>query len=317
LAIEYIKEEKPSAPEVVTLFDGNMFGEGKELQVGRYSTATMGLPDNALSSIRIPRGFHVTLYDQPDFNGRYLELRSDADAIVLTKNAFNNITSSIVVDTIPGEELYVVVYTENFEGIQQRLLPGKYLARDLLVGDNSITSVDVPRGMQIILYDEDNFEGNKATLGRKVSLEYPGMFDNVASSIVVEDIFVSFTNSPVEEVIEETPVPVTEPQPAPAPITNQECVMTNAQYENAVKAVKGQNFRDEKMDMAKLATKGKCMNLSQIRGIATQFMFEDQSLEFVKYAYDLSTEKSEYYTLINIFKFMSSKEEFTSFLKSK
>jgi len=51
--------------------------------------------------------------------------------------------------------------------------------------------------------------------------------------------------------------------------------------------------------------------------MAGSFSFEDQTLDFVKYAYDLSTEKSEYYLLEDIFRFMSSREDFMSFLKSK
>jgi hypothetical protein len=59
------------------------------------------------------------------------------------------------------------------------------------------------------------------------------------------------------------------------------------------------------------------MTLEQIRGIATQFNFEDQTLEFVKYAYDLCSEKSQYYTLDTVFKFMTSKDAFSKFLSTK
>lgn len=44
---------------------------------------------------------------------------------------------------------------------------------------------------------------------------------------------------------------------------------------------------------------------------------DEQSLEFVKYAYDLSSEKDTYYTLEDVFRFNSVRESFTKFLSEK
>lgn len=69
--------------------------------------------------------------------------------------------------------------------------------------------------------------------------------------------------------------------------------------------------------MAMLVTKNKCLTNDQIRGIAKQFGFEDQSLAFVKNAYDKALEKETYYKLESIFTFSSSKTAFNKFLKEK
>ena len=69
--------------------------------------------------------------------------------------------------------------------------------------------------------------------------------------------------------------------------------------------------------MVMLVTKDKCLTNDQIRGIAGQFGFEEQTLQFVKYAYDLAREKDTYYLLEDVFKFMSSKDAFRKFLKEK
>ena len=93
--------------------------------------------------------------------------------------------------------------------------------------------------------------------------------------------------------------------------------MSEKEYYSALKAVESKPFSDDKMATARLATKDKCMTNEQIRSIARLFNFEEQTLEFLQYAYDLATEKSTYYTLNDVFKFMSSKEAFTKFLNSK
>ncbi|HQQ98871.1 MAG TPA: DUF4476 domain-containing protein, partial [Cyclobacteriaceae bacterium] len=95
------------------------------------------------------------------------------------------------------------------------------------------------------------------------------------------------------------------------------CGLTSPQYNAAVSAINGQAFRDGKMSTAKLAVKNRCLTLDQVRGLATLFAFEDQTLEFVLYAYDFTDAKDEYYTLADLFKFNSNKEELNDFLSKK
>lgn len=177
--------------------------------------------------------------------------------------------------------------------------------------------------MRVTLHEDADFLGRSMTFdGRDADLTISQVFDNRTSSLIVEDLFTPIV-TPVAEVA--APVVVPAAVAAPAVVVTQtepvavvpSCEMTPQQYDNAVKAIQSKSFRDEMMDMAQLATKGKCMSNNQIRGIAKLFSFEDQSLEFVKYAYDLSTEKSEYYTLADIFSFISSKDEFMAFLKTR
>lgn len=59
------------------------------------------------------------------------------------------------------------------------------------------------------------------------------------------------------------------------------------------------------------------MTNEQIRALARLFNFEEPTLDFVKYAYDLASEKSTYYTLEDVFRFMSSRDAFTKFLSAK
>jgi Domain of unknown function (DUF4476)/FG-GAP-like repeat len=112
--------------------------------------------------------------------------------------------------------------------------------------------------------------------------------------------------------------PVMIPVTAPAVIADSSpCSMPEASFNGAVHAIEAQSFRDSKMKMAKQAIKGKCLSLDQVRTLAKLFAFEDQTLEFLKYAYDFTNSKSDYYTLGDIFSFDSNVQNFTAFLEAK
>lgn len=307
---------------MVTLYKGEYSGNPAQFPVGRYDFRDGGYEDNAVASIRIPRGLQVTLYENGSFRGRSMVLRADAGTDFFRGHQFDGIATSMVVEEVPAAELFVTLYEQVNTGFEEKLGPGRYNATNLRIGNDRITSLRIPKTMQVTLHEDADFLGRSMTfVGRDADLTISQVFDNRTSSLIVEDTFTPVV-TPVAEVVAPVVVPtvvapgvvVTEPEPV---AIVPSCEMTSQQYDNAVKAIQSKSFRDEKMDMAQLATKGKCMSNSQIRGIAKLFSFEDQSLEFVKYAYGLSTEQSEYYTLADLFSFMSSKDEFTAFLKSR
>lgn len=113
-----------------------------------------------------------------------------------------------------------------------------------------------------------------------------------------------------------TPTPVTNPIPS-APVEVVNCSLTDKQFADAKKAINGQAFRNQKMATAKLALKNKCVSLDQIRSFVELFSFEDQKLEFVKFAYDITDNKDDYYTLHDVFTFLLTKDDFNEFLESK
>jgi len=306
---------------MVTLYQQDFAGPSKNLRPGKYDSQDLGIGNNEVSSVRIPRGLRVTLYEGA-FEGRYMIITQSVNTSFLNQHHFDNITSSVLVEAIPESELVVTIYSEKYSGISQKLTPGKYYASDLKIGDNQITSVKVPSGMSATFYEKYNFKGMFYPADRDTDFSDFEFLNNTFSSVIVEDVFTpiitpaAVTDGARVDTVMVIPVEISTPATV---IYNYDppCEMTDKEYYNAVKAVEAKPFSDEKMTMALLATKDKCMTLEHIRGIATLFSFEDQTLEFVKYAYDLSSEKSQYYTLDNIFKFMSSKEAFSTFLNSK
>jgi|GEM_PF-1731817 hypothetical protein len=323
LIVEQIENVMP----MVTLYQDDFAGPSKSLPAGRYDYANMGIGNNSLSSIRIPRGFRVTLYEHAAFEGRTLELRRDAHTDLLIANNFNDVATSMVVEQIPPSDLVVTLFRDSYSGVSLTVTPGRYTADHLAnsIGDNQLSSALVPEGMRAILFEDDHFTGRSVTLEVKADFSGIKSFNDHTSSVIVEDIVASMetTEYPVDPVV--TPavvvpvaIPVVTEQPATVEYTyNKPCMMTPEEYAGAVKAIASKPFSDDKMSVARLATKDKCMTNDQIGGIAKLFDWDEQRLEFVKDAYELATEKTTYYQLDEVFKFMSSKDAFTKFLSAK
>ncbi len=307
-------------PEV-EIHSDDFNGSSKKLSPGYYEAENLGIGDNALSSIRIPRGLRVTLFETAGRQGRKMIISKSVGTNFLDFHQFNDITSAVQIDIIKPEELLVTIFDGSYNGPFQTLAPGRYDVSDIVIGEKVISSIRIPTGMRVTLYEKSNFKGSSVMLDRNRDFSGTSSLDNYYSSLVVEDAFEPFV-TPVPEKMVVTPPKdtVKEAQPQKVQVEVKkvpECTMSEKEYYTALQAVESKSFSQEKMNTALLATKAKCLTNDQIRGIAKLFDFEDQTLEFVKYAYTLAPEKSTYYTLEDIFKYMSSKEAFTRFLSTK
>lgn len=81
---------------VIVYKDRNFAGKSLTLQVGEYRMSQLSKVGNdAISSIKVPEGYTVTLYADDNFKGR--TLTCDSDIAWLGAHNFNDITSSIIV----------------------------------------------------------------------------------------------------------------------------------------------------------------------------------------------------------------------------
>jgi hypothetical protein len=309
--VEPVVEEK--IIPTVTLFQEDFGGVSRQLPVGRYRPTQLGIANNSLSSISIPRGLQVSLYDNDTFDGRSMILRDDAGMNFFANSEFDDITSSIVIEEIFSSDLGVTVYADRFSGASQKLIPGQYLLKNLSVGDKQISSAKVPEGMRITFHEDDQFKGYSLTAESDIDLTVSKVFDNRTSSVIVEDIFEPI----VTPVIAKPAVAPVSPAPTVPVVMLPACDMTSDQFQIAFEAMKAKSWDDDKMTTAKLSTKDKCLTNLQIKTMAGLFMNDDQTLTFLKYAYDVSSEKPSYYLLGDVLKFMSSKDAFTKFLVGK
>ncbi|HNG43230.1 MAG TPA: hypothetical protein PK203_16070, partial [Cyclobacteriaceae bacterium] len=202
---------KASEGPIVTIFKDNFSGTSKKLTEGFYDFMDLGTVGNdQLSSVRIPKGWRVTLYEHKESKGRTLVLTADASASVLLKNKFNDITSSILVEQLPPPEVpapvktppvvpetktpedpqtppppaqptaslddpvnpMIIIYQGDRTGESKRLAPGIYDTDQLEIGDNEISSVHVPAGVSVVLYDQPKFKGKSLRLDEDASTAF-------------------------------------------------------------------------------------------------------------------------------------------------
>jgi hypothetical protein len=95
------------------------------------------------------------------------------------------------------------------------------------------------------------------------------------------------------------------------------CLTTDQDMANITKAIKAENFGDDKMRLAKTFAEKQCMSLDQVREITLLFDFADERMTFLKTAHLNCLDQSNYYMLSDVFTFSSDKEDFNTFLQSK
>ena len=100
---------------------------------------------------------------------------------------------------------------------------------------------------------------------------------------------------------------------------NQGCAvpMSIAEFNDAKKSVQSKSFDDTKLKIAKQVADNNCLSVEQIKGMMSLFSFENNKLDFAKYAYDRCTEKKNYYKVGDVFTFDSNVEELNEYINSK
>ena len=93
--------------------------------------------------------------------------------------------------------------------------------------------------------------------------------------------------------------------------------MTPRDFNAAMSTIKGQSFEDTRLKTAKQVISANCLNVDQIIQIANTFSFEDNKLEFAKYAYDYCIEPRNYFKLNGIFTFSSNVDELSDYVQSR
>lgn len=170
----------------VTFYENaNYGGWSVTLGAGSYNYSEMlaaGIPNDKLTSLKVPAGFKVTLYEHQNFGGLQKVVTEDTSIL----SDFNDMTSSIKVETVALPEFYTDI---NYQGASVKLSVGSYNHTDLAamgLKNDSLTSVKVPNGYKITLYQDADYKGTLIVLLQDTS--YLGDFNDKTSSIKVEKI---------------------------------------------------------------------------------------------------------------------------------
>ncbi len=159
---------------VAEAFDLRSYPDLSELTIGEKS----------ISSVDVPPGLEVTLYEQPGCQGASLRLQGE---VAYLGDDWNDRACSAIVSlaAVPGAGDQVIAYDRHrFGGAAQAFKIGCY--RDLsskAVGKAAISSLQVPPGLQVVLFDQPGLTGESRTLDASAS--DLGAWDDRAQSLFV------------------------------------------------------------------------------------------------------------------------------------
>lgn len=178
-----------SKPNYVTdqvlLYEDEFFdARGIALRPGTYNLSSTNLGNDVLSSLRIPSGWSVRLYEHANQGGSYVDLTSDVTE--LEYHSFNDKASSITVTGTMSSSAVTIYSNTSYGGVSQKLYPGLYNTSALTIGNDTLSGVVVPSGWTVTLYENSNFSGSTYALtATDTNLIAEGWNDR-ASSIRVE-----------------------------------------------------------------------------------------------------------------------------------
>ncbi len=186
----------PVCSGITVYKDANYLGTSQNITVGKYATNQITLGDNAVSSAKIPTGCKLTLYQGSGYTGATQVLTSDW--VGFNKDPWNDKTSSLEVslaDVIasgsPKTCLVgsVVLFKDAaYGGISQTLSNGSYNASQITVGDNRLSSVKVPAGCKVILYQSNGFSGATKVLTGNWTSVLGDPWNDITSSLEVRNL---------------------------------------------------------------------------------------------------------------------------------
>ena len=90
--------------QVIVYQHADYKGASKKMGLGKYNLEQLGVGNDQLSSLKVPKGLKVTLYEHRDFTGKTFVVRNDTRFLT----TFNDLTSSMVVEKDGGNNNNVV-----------------------------------------------------------------------------------------------------------------------------------------------------------------------------------------------------------------
>lgn len=172
--------------------DCNFNGNKLSLLPGRYTGEELGLFRKTIGSMQLPSGMAVKVYDGDNLTGSSENFNSGFDCISFS---WRNRISSIVVEDRGGwnsggtpvvNEL--ILYTDaNYKGQSVTLLPGTYNTMAAANGfpERALSSIQIPPGYRVVLYDQPNLRGKSYTLTASRSSFSLTSWNDRAASIAV------------------------------------------------------------------------------------------------------------------------------------
>jgi uncharacterized protein YkwD len=204
-------EPQPTEPEsesAVTIYEQeNYKGASKSFKLGRYNLQDLGIGNDRLSSLKIPEGWRVRLFEHADFKGKFKDF---TNSTAFVGADWNDKASSLVIEpnyNVPTNTNLVTIYQHSdYKGASKSFKLGKYNLQDLGIGNDQLSSLKVPQGWRVRLYEHADFRGKFKDFTSSTAFAGADWNDKT-SSIIVEEA----GTDPVE------PEPIDPPNPSEMP----------------------------------------------------------------------------------------------------
>lgn len=92
--------------------------------------------------------------------------------------------------------------------------------------------------------------------------------------------------------------------------------MSSAAFEGAKQTIENAGFDETKLESAKTIASTNCLTTEQVISICNLLSFEQSKLDFAKYAYSHTHDKSNYFKVSTVFAFDASKTELNKFIQT-
>ena len=166
----HLFESVASLNKVHVYQDINYAGFYSQFSPGDYTSAQLlarGCPDNFITSLTIPFGYVVTVYENDNFTGASKTITSNTTWLADWNDRISSVkiedTNSPVVNPLIIDSSVMNIFQNvNFTGYNVALDLGDYTLAQLQskgITDNDISSFKISKGFKVTLYEGDNFTG--------------------------------------------------------------------------------------------------------------------------------------------------------------
>jgi len=185
--------------DYVSLYDQcNYAGKRFTLEAGTYRLYQMKIDNDRLSSIVIPSGLKITIYENDGFAGKSKTYFTNISCL---ENEWRNMASSVVVERdfqTPGygKNDFVTFFTDCYsKGNSQSFYPGIYTGNQLNLLKYNISSFTINGNLSVKLYlNNENNSGNYIIYNESQSCLLP-IHNDKTGSLVIEYKSASLPNT--------------------------------------------------------------------------------------------------------------------------
>jgi len=166
--------------------DANYGGKNYAFKPGRYlgDKVSNYIGNDVISSLKVPKGLQIEVFEHGNEGGKSL-IFYEGDYKFLGDYGWNDMISALNIKKAPEEE-YVTVFGNVDFGYPYQRFPVSFL--DELRGvafNDAISSVDVPAGVTVTLYEHTDGSGKQLMLTESAKDLRPMAFNDICSALNV------------------------------------------------------------------------------------------------------------------------------------